>query len=265
MLLKKEKKTNVKERIGLLGNAEDYRTYTLSKNDSTMAFAVGFAGGALVLAIFFANLIVSCIGGVITGMIAPRIYTEYKKEKRNKQMRMQFRDLLESLATSYSSGLNTTQAFKEAYSDMETIYGPESDICREVDIICMGLDSNINVDRLLLDWANRCEVDDIKSFAEVFEVCIRQKSDLRRIVSQTRDIINDKVDVEMEIETILSGGKNELNMMIVMPLIIVMILRNMGGSLLSDNSPSNILLKLGCLGMFVGAYLIGLKITRIKI
>lgn len=259
------RKQKYKEKKGLLGNAEDYHSYHLSKMDLMIAFGTGFCIGALILAVFFANLIPACFGGLIVGVSAPAYYREYKKQKRNRLLRLQFKDLLESLATSYSAGLNTTQAFKDAYKDMETIYGSESDICNEVDIICMGLDSNIGVDKLLLDWSQRCEIDDITSFAEVFEVCIRQKSDLRRIVSDTRDIINDKIEVEMEIDTILSGNKNELNIMIIMPIIIVGLLRYMGGSTITSNSVSNVIIKIVCLTMFVIAYLIGLKMTRIKI
>ena len=52
------------------------------------------------------------------------------------------------------------------------------------------------------------------TIANVFEVCNRQGSDLKRIVSDTREIINDKIEVEMEIETMIAGSKNELNIMV---------------------------------------------------
>ena len=78
---------------------------------------------------------------------------------------------------------------------------------REVQIICTGLNNNINIEQLLLDFARRSGLDDAMSFANVFEVCNRQGGDLKRIVAETREIINDKIEIEMEIETMLSGQK----------------------------------------------------------
>lgn len=75
------------------------------------------------------------------------------------------------------------------------------------------------------------------SFANVFEVCNRQGSDLKRIVSETRDILNDKIEIEMEIETMVSGNKNELNIMMVMPVVVVLSLSAMGTMTIVSNSP----------------------------
>lgn len=253
------------EKVGLLGRGDDYHVYHMTKQDYFIAFGSGFSIGFVVIFIFFANFLVSLISGIITGMLAPRIYREYRRKKRLEQLRLQFKDALESIASSYSAGLNTMQAFHDACRDLETIYGDDSDIYKELSIICIGMDSNISIEKLLMDWAERCELEDVKSFAEVFEVCNRQGANLRKIVSDTRDIINEKIEVEMEIATIISGSKNELNIMVFMPVIIVLALRFMGGSTIVSNSLSNVLIKLLCLGLFVGAYLVGKKITDIKI
>lgn len=261
----KKKKNKYVENIGMLGRGDDYHVYHMTKQDYFLSFGLGFSIGFIVIFTFFANFLVSTISGIITGICAPRFYKEYRKKKRLEQLRLQFKDVLESIASSYSAGLNTRQAFHDACRDLETIYGEDSDICKELSIICVGMDSNISIERLLMDWAERCELEDVRSFAEVFEVCNRQGANLRKIVSDTRDIINDKIEVEMEIATILSGSKNELNIMTVMPVIIVLALRFMGGSTITSNSPVNILIKLLCLGLFIGAYFVGRKITDIKI
>ena len=136
---------------------------------------------------------------------------------------------------------------------------------QELQIICAGLGNNINIEQLLLDFADRSGLDDVMSFANVFEVCNRQGSDLKRIVSDTRDIINDKIEIEMEIETMLSGNKNELNVMMAMPVIVVLSLSTMGTGTVVPNAPVNLIIKLICLGIFGAAYLIGRKIVNIKI
>mgnify|MGYP000683010527 FL=1 len=57
---------------------------------------------------------------------------------------------------------------------MISIYGEESDIVRELELICTGLNNNINIEVLLTDFAERSGLDDVMSFANVFEVCNRR-------------------------------------------------------------------------------------------
>lgn len=261
----KESKQEYVEMTGILGNADDYHVYHMKKEDYLVAYALGLFIGVIVIYTFFRTILLSIIGGVLCAWKAPGFYNTYKKEQRVKNLRGQFKDLLESLASSYSAGQNTTNAFSDARNDMISIYGEEADIVKEVQIICTGLTNNLNIEQLLLDFAKRCELDDVMSFANVFEICNRQGGDLRKIVSDTRDIINDKIEIEMEIDTMLSGNKNELNIMMVMPLVIVLSLSSMGTMTIVSNTPINIVIKFVCLAIFGAAYFIGRKIVDIKI
>lgn len=265
MAKKTKEKEEYTELKGLFGNAVDYHVYHMTKVDHLAAYLLGFVVGTAVIFAFFRNPVFSLIGGIVCARIVLPYYNEYKKESRLKRLREQFKDLLESLTASYSAGRNTPDAFKDASDDMTSIYGEDADIVQELQIICAGLGNNINIEQLLLDFADRSGLDDVMSFANVFEVCNRQGSDLKRIVSDTRDIINDKIEIEMEIETMLSGNKNELNVMMAMPVIVVLSLSTMGTGTVVSNAPVNLIIKLICLGIFGAAYLIGRKIVNIKI
>lgn len=261
----RKKKEEYMELHGLLGNAEDYHVYHMTRVDYLIAWLIGFALGAVVAFAFFRNLILTLAGAIVCALLAPPYYNSFRKNGRLKQLRSQFKDLLESLTASYSAGKNTPGAFADARDDMISIYGEDADIVKELQIICSGLANNINIEVLLIDFANRSELDDVMSFANVFEVCNRQGGDLKRVVSDTREIINDKIEIEMEIETMLSGNKNELNIMMIMPVIVVLSLSSMGTMTIVSNSPVNLLVKVICLGIFGAAYLIGRKIVDIKI
>lgn len=263
-MAKKEKQEYIEKR-GILGNAEDYHVYHMTKTDYLVAYAAGFLLGAIVVFIFFRFLPLVVICGAICAIKAPGIYNGMRKNSRLKQLRTQFKDLLESLTSSYSAGQNTPNAFADAKNDMISIYGEDSDIVKELQIIIVGLSNNINIEQLLLDFADRCELDDVMSFANVFEVCNRQGGDLKKVVSDTREIINDKIEIEMEIETMLSGNKNELNVMMVMPLVIIISMSSMGTMTIASNTPINVIIKLVCLAIFGLAYVLGRKIVDIKI
>lgn len=266
---KKQKKKKQKEEYvelrGLLGVGKDYHVYHMKFPDYLISWMLGLGVGFVVLLAFFNTLFVALIGGIVCALIVPKYYCEYRRKKQSNELRTQFKDLLESLTSSYSAGQNTVEAFNDAASDMSSIYGDGADIVQEVQIICTGLKNNINIEALLLDFANRSGLDDAMSFANVFEVCNRQGGDLKRIVSDTREIINDKIEIEMEIETMLSGSKNELNIMMVMPVIIVVMLKGLGTSMAGSNTPATVIVKIVCIGIFAVAYAMGRKITDIKV
>ena len=47
---------------------------------------------------------------------------------------------------------------------------------------------------------------------------------MRRVVGETREINNDKIETELEIQTLLTANKNDLNIMIVMPVLIMLMI-----------------------------------------
>lgn len=263
--VKRKKKDEYIEIRGLLGIGKDYHVYHMTRTDYLISWLIGLGAGIIVLFAFFNSLFLALLGGAVCALILPKYYRSYKRKKQADDLRMQFKDLLESLTSSYSAGQNTVEAFKDAGSDMASIYGDGADIVQEVQIICTGLNNNINIEQLLLNFAQRSGLDDAMSFANVFEVCNRQGGDLKRIVAETREIINDKIEIEMEIETMLSGSKNELNIMMVMPVIVVVMLKGMGTSMAGSNTPVTVVVKIVCIGIFALAYAMGRKITDIKI
>lgn len=266
MALKKKKRAKeYKEIQGLLGDGKDYHVYHMTKADFIIAWVLGFAVAGIVMYAFFTSKTAALIGGILCARIMPKYYREYRKKKQLNELRGQFKDMLESLTSSYSAGQNTVEAFNDAVNDMISIYGEDADIVHEVQTICTGLKNNINIEELLLNFAVRSGLDDIMSFANVFEACNRQGSDLKRVVSDTREIINDKIEVEMEIETMLSGAKNELYIMMVMPVIIVIMLKGLGTEMGGSGTVSAVAVKLVCIGIFALAYAIGQKIIDIKI
>lgn len=262
---KKKQKEEYTEMQGLMGNGKDYHVYRMTKTDVLIAWALGFAAAAVVLLAFFNSVTAAIAGGLICARLMPKYYCEFRKKRQLNHLRAQFKDLMESLTSSYSAGQNTVEAFRDAVNDMVSIYGEDADIVQEVRTICTGLDNNINIEELLLDFARRSSLDDVMSFANVFEICNRQGSDLKRIVSDTREIINDKIEVEMEIETMIAGSKNELNIMMVMPVIVVVMLRGLGSGMAGSNSAASVVVKIICIGIFALAYVMGRKIINIKI
>ena len=263
--LLKGKTDSYVEKHGLIGNADDYHIYHMRILDYLVGFSLGFVLGFVVTMVFFRIFTISVIAGIICGIPAIRFYQKYRKEKRQKDLLIEFRDLLEALTTSYSSGKNTMEAFAESYQDLLSLYGEKSDIVNETRIIIAGITNNIIIEDLLKDFADRCGLDDVESFAATFESGLRQGGDIRQVVWDSRKIINDKIEIEMEIKTMLTEKENELNIMMVMPLIIMVTLSGIGTMSAVINTPFTVIVKIFAIGLFAAAYMMGRKIINIRI
>ena len=260
-----KKKDDYAEKHGLMGNADDYHIYHMRLIDYLVGFLIGFALGFVVVMIFFRVVIFAVTVGVFCGIPAIKYYRKYRKEKRQRDLLIEFRDLLEALTTSYSSGKNTMEAFAESYQDLLSLYGEKSDIVNETRIIIAGMTNNIIIEDLLRDFAERCGLEDVESFTSTFESGLRQGGDIRQVVWDSRKIINDKIEIEMEIKTMLTEKENELNIMMVMPLIIMVTLSGIGTMSAVINTPFTVIVKIFAIGLFAAAYMMGRKIINIRI
>ena len=252
------------ERAGITGEGEDYNVYHMNLREKLVGFTIGFVMGFVGLYVMFGSITVSLLCGVTSGGIAYPIFGKHLLKKRKKAILMQFRDFLDSLSNSFSAGKNAQGSFEDAMTDMKNAYGEQAPITKETAIIVSGLYSNFVIEDLLEDMALRCGLNDITSFADTFSVCNRIGGDLKRVVSNTRDIINDKVEIEMEIQTTLAANRNEINIMMVMPFLIIAMMNTLGDQNIVANSLMNVVIKLIALAMFAVAYVIGRKIADIK-
>ena len=66
-------------------------------------------------------------------------------------------------------------------------------------------------------------------------------------------------------ETMVAGQKNEMNIMLVMPVLFIVVMKNMGDGLVDLSSPTGLLSVTAALALFILAYFVGQKITDIKL
>lgn len=241
----------------------DYSRYTMRPVDRLIAFVVGFAAAVIVLHIFFGNIFLDVTAGVVLGIVAQPIYRKMMIEKNQKQLITQFRDMLDSLNSSISAGKVVSEAFVDAEKDMGLQYGQDSFIYKEIRAINYGVMNSVNIEELLLDFGTRSGVDDIMSFANVFAVANRRGGEMKSIIGETKSILCDKIDIDQEIHTMVNASKNELNVMMLMPLLVVPMMSSFSQE--SDNQMINISVKIAGIIIFVVAYIIGRKIVKIKV
>lgn len=240
----------------------DYGDYKMKLIDRVLAFAIGFLAAAIVMHIFFGNLLVDLIAGIAVGIVAQPVYRKFMINRNLNTLTIQFKDMLDSLNSSVSAGNVMQRAFVDAQTDMEFQYGADSFIVKELKTINNGVVNGKVIEDLVADFGERSRNEDVTNFANVFKIAQRRGGNMRSIITETKNIITDKIEIEQEIHSVVNGTKNELNIMMLMPLLIVPMMSSFAQE--GDNQVINIAVKLAGIVIFVVAYIIGRKITDIK-
>lgn len=259
----KKKKNKIVEYKGISGSGTDYRVYILSPMQRIMAIVVGFAVGFAAAYIYFDSIPLGIIVGAIAGWKAIDIYRNKLFTQRQRELRLQFRDLLESLSNSYTVGMTASRAFHNAYSDMVTEHGKDAVITKELQLICAMHDGQgVEIKDMVNDFAERSGLDDVRSFASVYDVATDLGGDVAKVIRETRDMIGDKIEIELEIQTMITGQKSQLNILAIMPIVMAFLTKTF-----SEGPPTTltIVVKIIALVLFVFAYWLGTKIVDVKV
>lgn len=247
----------------------NYNKCSMSKGMHILVYLAFFVAGAVVFSVFYPKGTYYSV--IISAVVARMLEKEYAIstiKKRKKKLRTQFCDLLEAMSVASRAGNNELKALESAYKDLMLTYNEKSDIIREVSTIIERNRSNIPLRVLFKDFGERSGVDDIKSFGAIYEVIEGKSNKFADIIKQTQQIIADKIEIEAEIETVLTAPKSENKIMLFMPVLIVMLMSSgSDGGLLAPmfEAAWGPILATICVAMFVGAYLLGNKITDIEV
>lgn len=163
-------------------------------------------------------------------------YKSMKKEKMERQKRqltLQFKEMIRTLAASLNAGYSLEKAFADARRDLELVFEKDALIFREMDLILHGIQMNIPVENLLKDFGDRSRNEDIGNFANVMIAAKKSGGNLIRIIQKTINSISDKIAVEEEIETMITAKKFEQRIMMFMPYGIIFYLRMSNGDFLN--------------------------------
>ena len=243
----------------------DYNVYYPTNKQKALWFVLGAIVSGVVLWIFYERLVVSLIAGIAFGFAFIPLRTKQVAKKRQSRLLLQFRSLMDALATSIGAGKNMYDAFAAASDDLSMQFSPTSDIVQEVKYIQIGLQYNLQIEDLLLNFGERSGLQDIQNFANVFSTSYRKGGNMKDVIRNTAAIIGDKIEIQMELDTMVAGQKNEQNIMLVMPVVFVFLLKNMGGELVDLSSPIGVVSVTVALIIFVAAYFISKKILDIKL
>ncbi len=259
------KKNAYVPKTGLLGNGQDYNVYRPNAGERLLVTVAGAAAGFAAAYVFYESLILSIIAAVVLGAAAVPLWRKRQIRRQKDKLLSQFLSMLESLSTSLGAGSNVQFAFQSAADDMVVRYEADAYIVKELRIINDGIANNYNPEDLLMDLGERSGLPDIIDFANVFDTCFRKGGNIRDVIKNTYNVMNDRISIKLEINTAVSAQKMEQNAMLVMPVVFVFLLKQMGSDMVDLTSATGRISTTVAIVMFVLAYLASRKILNIKV
>lgn len=244
----------------------DYSVSPSKLFDHILAFLVGYAAGFVVLFTFYQKPILGIICGIPVGVVHIFTASQNASRKRLMKLRTQFFDLLEAMSVAMRAGNPMLKALESAQEDLSMIYPPNSDILMELRLILSRFQNAIPLSEAFGDFARRCGLEDVASFASVYATIEGKSSRADEIIRETQQIIADKMEIEMEIDTMMTAAKSEVNIMLFMPLVILLVIAYAGGGFMNalyTTLPGNIVAT-GGLIVFCISYVMARKFSDIS-
>ena len=245
----------------------DYTRNPSGAADHALAFLIGFAEGAAVLFIFYKILPVTIVGGIVIGTVNIFVSALEAAKKRLIKFRAQFFDLLEATSVAMRAGNPMIKALQSAREDLILIYPEDSDVITELDIIIGRFNNAVPISQAFTDLAERSGLEDVASFASIYATIEGKSGRDDEIVRETQQIISDKMEIEMEIETLMTAAKAELNIMLFMPLIILGVIGYAGAGFMDAiyTTIAGRIVSTGGLIIFILCYIMAKKFSNVKL
>lgn len=216
--------------------------------------------------LFYGSFVISLF---ILPLSIPWFFHEKKKKERkdNHDLGIQFKDAMMAVSTAQKAGYSVENSFHEAKHDMELLYGKHAPICKELEIIHQGINNNLSVEKMIRKLGRKSGNRDIAEFAGVFAVAKRSGGNMTETIERCVDVIGKRMEVESEIDVLISAKRMEAQIMEMVPFGIMAYvgLTNPGFFDALYGNVLGIFIMTVCLLIYIAAYLMIEKIVTIEI
>ena len=225
---------------------------------SIIIFAVSYLFyGTWICAILFSPYLIRYI----------RSWEKQTMKKRQQTFRLQFKEAIQSLSAGLNVGYSVENALREACKELKGMYRKDEIILRELTYVIRQLQMNVTAESALQEFASRTKDEDVQTFVTVFNLAKRSGGDTLEIIRSAVRQMGEKIDVEREVQTVISAKKMEFRIMTAIPFAMIVYLRISFPELLGVlyGNPAGIVIMSVCLVVYLAAYEMGKRIVEIEV
>lgn len=219
----------------------------------------------IVSLLFFNSIIISVALSMTALSLKPQIQ-KFNTSKLNKRRENEFMMFVYSLSSMLSVGKSFEHAFRESVIELakEKNYYI---ILEDLRHVCMCFDINMSISESLKQLANMYKIESILNFSNIVELAILQGGSLEDIIDKTVTMIQERDEVEKELDVIITQKRFELIVMLSFVPLMIIYLRTVSGGFYAamyGTVKGRIIMTI-CLGMYILSGYIGKKIVDIKV
>ena len=188
-------------------------------------------------------------------------------KQKKEEFREQFRESIQTLSAILKVGYSVENAIRETWKENCTIYKKKTRIIKEYETMVHQLDLNMTAEEVMKQFADRVKEEDVENFVWVFGAAKRLGGDSIAIIRHAADGIGEKMEVEREIQVMLTSKKLEFKIMCVSPFVIILYMRSAFPefmAVLYGNLAGTLFMTI-CLMVYLTAYQLGKKMTQIEV
>ena len=192
---------------GRLPPETDYTDYAFSVHEIVLYLLAWGAFMAMVGWLFYDSVIAWLL-------LMPFVLLSFKDKgasecvKRRRKLEIEFREVILSVSSNLQAGYSVENAFQESYRDIVRVYGKESVMAGELRLIFRKLSNNIQLEDALANLADRSGVQDIRDFADIFQIAKRGGGGIGGVSAKTAARIGGKQEVRREMGA--GGGEKRV-------------------------------------------------------
>ena len=225
---------------------------------SVIIFAVSYLFyGTWICAILFSPYLIRYI----------RSWERQTIKKRQRIFRLQFKEAIQSLSAGLNVGYSVENALREACKELKGMYRKDEIILRELMYMIRQLQMNVTAENALQEFATKTEDEDVQTFVTVFNLAKRSGGDTLEIIRNAVRQMGEKIDVEREVQTVISAKKTEFRIMTAIPFAMIVYLRISFPGLLGVlyGNFAGVIIMSVCLLIYLISYEMGKRIVEIEV
>ena len=182
---------------------QDYTKYQFTLRELIRHGLIGSMYYFILGMLFYQNVILA-IGACLALPFYVRDQRRQSSSRKQQKLKEQFREAIYALGSSLSAGRSVEQAFIQSLDDLKLLYDEDAMIVVEWSAIVHKVSTNETVESALEDFAGRTGLEDIMNFAGIFVIAKRTGGDLIHAIRSATDIINEKMDIQKEIDLLVT-------------------------------------------------------------
>lgn len=198
----------------------DYDKYYLSMED-LFTSAASVALYIVLICVAFYDSKVLLVVTLPLSFVIPFFEKDQFIKKRKEKLLNEFKDFLRVLKTFLEASYSVENAFAMSVRDVMMLHGKESMMVKELKSMVALLKINKPIDVVFKKFADKTHMEDIIDFSEVFIISKLHGGNISKIIGNTINVINDKIEVKIEIDTVTASKRFEQKLMNLLPFLII--------------------------------------------